>query len=206
RDSCSAASLRLACQAMAQNMAAISGTSVSSAPGSAPRATSAPMAAAVVAMTTPSTHSVGLGAQVRNPYTSVKLIQMTWKGMVSQPGNVRIAIRLMTEKATHPASSSTGRKGQSSLMANRPSPLSRTVNRPSPDRRGPARPEWPASVAGELIAFTAHRLDQVESELRPQPPDTHVDDIRARVEVVSPHGRQQLPLGHRLAGMFRQLP
>ena len=67
-------------------MAAISGTSVSSAAGSAPRATSTPMAAAVDAMTTPSTHSVGLAAQVRKPYTSVKLIQMKWKGTVSQPG------------------------------------------------------------------------------------------------------------------------
>ena len=46
--------------------------------GSEPRATSWPMAAAVVAMTTPSTTSVGRGAQVRNPYTSVKLIQMKW--------------------------------------------------------------------------------------------------------------------------------
>ena len=45
------------------------------------------MAAPVVAMTTPSTTSVGRGAQVRNPYTSVKLIQMKWKGTVSQPAN-----------------------------------------------------------------------------------------------------------------------
>ena len=65
-------------------MAAISGTSVSSATGSVPRATSRPMAAAVVAMTATSTHSVGRGAQVRNPYSSVKLIQMKWKGTVSQ--------------------------------------------------------------------------------------------------------------------------
>ena len=54
----------------------MSGTSVSSATDSAPRATSTPMAAPVVAMTAPSTASVGRGAQVRNPYTSVKLIQM----------------------------------------------------------------------------------------------------------------------------------
>ena len=84
RDSCSAVSLRLACHTIARNMAAMSGTSVSSATGSAPRATSRPMAAAVVAMTTPSTASVGRVAQVRNPYTSVKLIQMKWKGTVSQ--------------------------------------------------------------------------------------------------------------------------
>ena len=55
------------------------------------------MAAAVVAMTTPSTASVGRGAQVRNPYTSVKLIQMKWKGTVSQPANAKIATRLTAE-------------------------------------------------------------------------------------------------------------
>ena len=67
RDSCSAVSLRLACHTIVRNMAAMSGTSVSSAAGSAPRSTSLPMAAAVAAMTTPRTHNVGLGAQVRNP-------------------------------------------------------------------------------------------------------------------------------------------
>ena len=101
RDSCSAVSLRLACHTMARNMAAMSGTSVSSATDSVPRATSTPMAAAVVAMTTPSTASVGRGAQVRNPYTSVKLIQMKWKGTVSQPANAKIATRLTAENAAH---------------------------------------------------------------------------------------------------------
>jgi len=92
----------------------------------------------------------------------VKLIQMKWKGTVSQPANAKMATRLRAEKTAHAASSSTGRKGQSSLMADQPSPLSRTVNRPSPDGPGSAGPAWPASAAGELIAFTAHRLDQVE--------------------------------------------
>ena len=87
---------------MATNMAAISGTSVSSATGSEPRATSWPMAAAVVAMTTPSTTSVGRGAQVRNPYTSVKLIQMKWKGTVSQPATAKIATRLRAENTAQP--------------------------------------------------------------------------------------------------------
>jgi hypothetical protein len=54
-------------------MAAIRGTSV----GSAPRAISTATSAAVVAMTTPMTHSEGPGDQVRNPYTSVTQIQIT---------------------------------------------------------------------------------------------------------------------------------
>ena len=59
---------------------------------------------------------------MRNPYSSVKLIQMKWKGMVSQPANAKIAIRLTAEKTAHTASSNAGRKGQLSLMANLPSP------------------------------------------------------------------------------------
>ena len=87
--------------------------------------------------------------------------------------------------------------------------------RPRPER--PAEPyDGPAesgptagaapSLAGQLIAFTAHRPDQVEAELRPQAPDAHVDDIRARIEVVAPHAGQQLPLRDGLAGVFGQLP
>ena len=109
------------------------------------------MAAAVAAITTPRTHSVGRVAQVRNPYSRVKLIQMKWKGTVSQPANAKIAIRLMTEKTTHTASSSAGRKGQLSRMANLPSPE--------------IRPAMPPSVVGELVTFTAYRLDQAEAEL-----------------------------------------
>src|SRR5580704_4827705 len=179
RDSCSAVSLRLACHTMARNMAAMSGTSVSSATDSVPLATS-----------TPSTASVGRGAQVRNPYTSVKLIQMKWKGTVSQPANAKIAIRLTTENAAHTASSRAGRNGQLSLMANRPSP--------------PMRSARPPSAVGKLIALTAYRLDQAEAELGPQAPHAHVDHVGARVEVVSPHAGQQPALGHRLAEMLRQ--
>src|SRR6516164_8858371 len=191
RASCSAVSLRRACHTMARNMAAMSGTSVSSAAGSEPRTTSRPMAAAVVAMTTASTNSVGRGAQVRNPYSRVKLIQMKWKGTVSQPANAKIATRLTAEKAAHTASSSAGRNGQLSLTANLPSPEIRSAS--------------PPSVVGKLIALTAHRLDQAEAEFGPQPPHAHVDHVGARVEVVSPHAGQQPALGHRLTGVLRQL-
>ena len=63
----SASSRRCACQTIIQNMAAISGTSFSSSTDWAPMYTSQPMAANVVAMTTPSTHRVGRVAQTRNP-------------------------------------------------------------------------------------------------------------------------------------------
>src|SRR5581483_8794228 len=161
-----------------------------------PRDTSTPMAAPVVTMTTPSTASVGLIAQVLNPYSSVKLIQMKWKGTVSQFSNRKIASRLTAENAAHAASSSAGRKGQRSLM----------TGRPSPDAR-PARPGSttgrPASATGKLVALTAHRLDQAEPELGPQPPHAHVDHVGARVEVVAPHAGQQLALGHGLAVVLR---
>src|SRR5580692_177062 len=62
----------------------------------------------------------------------------------------------------------------------------------------------PALLRSELIPGTAHRLDQVETELRPEPPHADVDDVGAGVEVVSPDGRQQLLLAHRLARVLHQ--
>src|SRR5271167_145913 len=106
---------------------------------------------------------------------------MRWKGMVSQPGNAKIAIRLMTEKTAHAASSKAGLKGQLSLMADLPNPEMRSAK--------------PPSVVGELVTFTAYRLDQVEAELGPQASYAHVDHVGARVEVVSPHAGQQPALG-----------
>ena len=76
RTECSAASLRWLCQTVATKTAAMSGTSVSSAAGSVPRHTSMPMPDAVVTMTAPSIHIVGPVGQERNPYSSVRLIQM----------------------------------------------------------------------------------------------------------------------------------
>ena len=88
---------------------------------------------------------------------------MKWKGTVSQPANAKIAIRLMTEKIPHAASSNAWPKGQWSLMANRPSPEMRSAR--------------PPSVVGELVTFTANRLDQAEAELRPQASYAHVDHV-----------------------------
>src|SRR5215831_12288263 len=86
------------------NMAAMSGTSFSSSAGSAPWKTSQLMAAAVVSMTAASTHMVGLVDQTRNPYSSVRLIQMKWNGTVSHWEKTTIATRLATEKAPHATS------------------------------------------------------------------------------------------------------
>ncbi len=65
--SVSAASRRCACQTISQNMAAISGTSLSSSTVWSPRKTSQPIAVPVVIMTTASTQAVGLVDQTRNP-------------------------------------------------------------------------------------------------------------------------------------------
>src|ERR1022692_3195853 len=108
----SATSLRRACQTISQNMAAISGTSFSSSTVWAPRQTSQPMAANVVTTTTPSTHRVGLMAQTRKPYSSVRLIQMKWNGTVSQCAKITIDARLIREKTNQAASTQATWEGQ----------------------------------------------------------------------------------------------
>src|SRR5215467_932162 len=60
----------------------------------------------------------------------------------------------------------------------------------------------PPALGRKLVPGTSHRLDQVESELRAQPPDAHVDHVGAWVEVVAPDRGQQLVLRHRVACDF----
>src|SRR6516225_3091833 len=62
------------------------------------------------------------------------------------------------------------------------------------------------SLGGKLISGTAHRLDQVEAELRPEPPDADIDDVGTGVEIVAPDRRQQLVLADRLARVLHELP
>src|SRR5580700_9860535 len=64
----------------------------------------------------------------------------------------------------------------------------------------------PVSVADKLVALTAHRLDQAEAQLGPQPAYADVHHVGAGVEIVAPHAGQQLPLGYRLANVLGQLP
>src|SRR6266849_4121677 len=56
------------------------------------------------------------------------------------------------------------------------------------------------------VPGTAHRLDQVEPELRPQPPHADVDHVGAGVEVVPPDRRQQLIFGDRMTSVPHELP
>src|SRR5258707_391544 len=62
-----------------------------------------------------------------------------------------------------------------------------------------------ASLRGELVSFTTHRLDQVETEFGAEAADADVDHVGAGIEVVPPHRREQLPLGHRLPGVLHEL-
>src|SRR5258708_14464976 len=64
----------------------------------------------------------------------------------------------------------------------------------------------PNSLGRKPVPGTAHRLDQVEPELRPEPPHADVDHVRAGVEVVSPDRCQQLILRDRMTSVPHELP
>ena len=49
-----------------------------------------------------------------------------------------------------------------------------------------------AESGAERVAHAADRLDDAVAELAAQVADVHVDDVRAGVEVVAPHVREQL--------------
>src|SRR5579859_7315690 len=134
-------------------------------------------------MTTASTQAVGRVGQTRNPYSSVRLIQMKWNGTVSQCEKITIAARLATEKpaqATSTQASRPRKRGQCS-------PGGRCGQRVCHGHDG--GPAWPGGPGRgrsgcELITLTTHRLDQFKAQLGPEPPDAHVHHVRARVEVV----------------------
>src|SRR5271165_2266148 len=123
---------------------------------------------------------------------------MKWKGTVSQLANQKIAIRLSAEKTAQPSSSTCGLYGHLSATT-------RAAARRMPVRRREPPARLAASPGDELIALTPHCLDQVEAEFGTQPPDTHVHDVGARVEVIAPDGGQQLALRHGLADMLGEL-
>src|ERR1039457_3083786 len=58
----------------------------------------------------------------------------------------------------------------------------------------------------EPVTLTAHRLYQGESELYPEPPDAHVDNVGAGIELDSPDRGKQLALGHRVMAVLHQSP
>ena len=86
---------------MAMNMADISGTSAISPAGSVPAIASATMDAPVVRMTRASTNDVWRRFQTRNPYSRVRLTQMTRKGTVDQAPISRIPSRFTPTNTAH---------------------------------------------------------------------------------------------------------
>src|SRR6516164_4604944 len=149
------------------------------------------MAAPVVIMTTASTQAVGLVAQTRNPYSSVRLIQMKWNGTVSHCEKATIAARLASEKATHATSTQAKCPWKRGRCSGQRSPGGRCGQRMCHGHGHGGGQAWAGSrVSGpsrcELITLTTHRLDQVEAQLGPEPPDAHVHHVGARVEVVAP--------------------
>src|SRR3954454_23040669 len=88
---------------MARNMAAMSGTSVSSSRkySSSVFSVSYTMSTPVTSITTLSTMAVGPEAHTRRPYSSVRLTQMKWNGIVSQSGYAYIANAQTIAKSPH---------------------------------------------------------------------------------------------------------
>ena len=111
---------RRACQTIARNIAAISGTSVSSStPGWYPPAT-VQIAPPVATITTARTTAVVPLRQTRKPYSNVRLTQMKWNGTVSQSGIMVIAMRFATAKPPRDVDQS--RQGQTERSRHEPIP------------------------------------------------------------------------------------
>src|SRR5437870_5000747 len=133
-------------------------------------------AAPVNAMMPARSQSVGPVLHTRNPYSSVTLTQMKWKGTVSHSASSSIAARFANANRNHAAS----------IRVKRCLGHSR-------------------SDAIDAIPLPADGLDEVGAELGPEPAHVDVDDVRARVEVIAPHRGQQPLLRHRLARLVDQL-
>src|SRR5689334_21277396 len=63
----------------------------------------------------------------------------------------------------------------------------------------------PALARGESITHIAHRLDPNRGQLRPEPTDVDVDDVRARVEFEPPHVGEQVFPGAYGAAAFDEI-
>src|SRR5580693_3072957 len=198
---------------MTQTMAAIRGTSVSSAGESAPRRTSNPMAAKVVPAMAASTHKVAPVVRTRKLYSSAKETQIKWKGMASHRSKSRMPASPSIHSTTHARSiqliqaSSCSRSRVPKRKAGRRGACHRsTADRTTGHRSWPAGGGSGRAASGsESISCTAHRLDQVEAELGPEPAHADVDHVRARVEVQAPYRGQQRVLSHGLARVLHQL-
>src|SRR6266511_424930 len=109
---------RRACQTMARNIADISGTSKSSPQGCSPCHASAKIRLPVARPTRTSSRYVEAGRQSLKPNSRVKLTQMRWNGIVSQPGQRTIAATLSPAKPSHAASTDLRRNQAIAGMAN----------------------------------------------------------------------------------------
>src|SRR5450755_4802589 len=117
---------------------------------------------------------------------------MRWKGTVSHRWKITMAARFASENPAQVRSGQAGRSGQpppgrSPGTAGAAGP-SRPGCQPASSRRSQGRASTLES--GQLIALTTHRLDQLEPELRAEPPYAHVDDVRAGIEFEPPHRGQ----------------
>src|SRR6266704_1167453 len=83
-----------------------------------------------------------------------------------------------------------------------------------PQRRIPTRfatANTPQAISSGLrrnqsVARMSHRLDRrLRAELLPEPPHTNVDDVRARIEVVTPDLRQKPLAADHLAGVLDEV-
>src|SRR5882672_9851172 len=106
-----------------------------------------------------------------------------------------MAMRLSAEKTAQITSSASGLNGQRNASS----------QAGAPEVAGTASATAAPGLGDELITLTPHRLDQLEAELGTDPPDAHVHHVGPGIEIIAPDGGEQLALGHRVAGVLREL-
>src|ERR1051326_5322746 len=102
---------------------------------------------------------------------------MKWNGTVSHVGNATIATRFATANSAHATASARSRNGQCD-----------------------------SADAIEPVPLAADRRHDLVAQLRAQPPDVDVDDVRPRIVRQTPHRRQQTLLRDGPADVAHQLP
>src|ERR1700680_807403 len=107
----------------------------------------------------------------------VRLTQIRWNGTVSQRSNTNIATRFAMAKITQAMSTQTKRRDGHVERSARINPIPHSTN----------------------------GLDQLAAKLGPQTADVDVDDVGARIEVISPHVGQNAFLGQRLTSAPHEL-
>src|SRR4249920_882446 len=108
---------------------------------------------------------------------------MKWKGIVSQLGRASIAARFAAVKTSQATSTHDSPRVHLGRCVESLDLINLALGR-----------------GREPVAAVSHRLDRrLRAELLPEPPDAHVDDVRARVEVVAPDIREQPLATHHFA-------